>query len=805
MEKYDHKQVEAKWRKKWADSKQYATPEIKEGEDKFYSLYSFPYPSGAGLHVGHVEGMVVNDIVARYWRMKGRKVILPMGWDSFGLPAENYAIKTGIHPEDSTEEIIVTFKEQIEGIGISVDWDTEVAAHWPSYYKWTQWLFLQFFKAGLAYKKSAPVNWCPKDQTVLANEQVINGKCERCDTEVIQKEMEQWFFKITDFADELDADLDTVDWPEGTKAQQRNWIGKKSGINIRYQIDGADKFITCFSTRPDTNFGATFIVLAPDGEALKGLLDVVPNTAEVEKYIAETAKKTELERQQEGRKKTGVFTGLYAVNRLNDKKLPVYVSDFVLANFGTGAVVGVPAHDQRDFEFAQAMGIEIVRVVVGEDGDESAITDVSQLVEGAGTVINSDFLNGLRTHEAIEKVMDHMEKEGFGERVTTYRMRDWLLSRQRYWGCPIPIVYDPEGNPHPVDEADLPVLLPRDVDFKPTGESPLTRSVEFQKDVEEKYGKGWRREMDTMDTFVDSSWYFFRHTDAQNTTEFASKEKMNSWLPTDLYMIGAEHIVLHLLYARFFTKFLNKQGYIKFNEPFLRMRHMGTILGPDGRKMSKRWGNVINPTDIIAEMGADSLRLYEMFMGPIEVAKPWNPKAVQGVNRFVNRVLRANELFMQKQSVGSLKPQMHRLIKRVSDDIQVLGFNTSVAEFMKVLNEIEANPDSFSRSDWETYLTLLAPFAPFVTEELWMQLGHDTSIHLQRWPDYDPKQLVDETITVAVQISGKVRDTITISKDATEAEALELAKKSPKVQKYIDGQQIRKELYIPGRIVNIVI
>ncbi len=807
MSKYFPKEFEHKWVAEWQKQGIYQMPKIKKGDKKFYSLYSFPYPSGAGLHVGHVEGMVANDIAARFARMQGIPAILPMGWDSFGLPAENYAIKTGIHPKDSTDEVVVTFKDQINKIGISVDWNTEVGAHWPEYYKWTQWIFLQLYKKGLAYQKEAAVNWCPKDNTVLANEQVVDGKCERCDTEVVQKKMKQWFFKITAYAEQLEKDLDTVDWPKSTKDQQRNWIGKSVGINITYQVEGVSEPIVVFTTRPDTNFGATFVVLAPESDYVQRNMNDFPHAVEVAKYVEETKKKTERTRLQD-KTKTGVFTGVYAINNLNGKKLPVYVGDFVLATVGTGALVGVPGHDMRDFEFAQAMGCEIIRVVIGPDGDTSEITRPEQVQEAAGTMTNSSFLDGMEIMAAKEKIMDYLEEKGWGERITNYRLRDWLVSRQRYWGAPIPVVYDPEGNPHPVDESDLPVLLPYDVDFKPTGESPLKYSEEFHKSAEEKYGKGWRREVDTMDTFVDSSWYFFRHLSAGDDTQAFDSETANAWLPTDLYMIGAEHIVLHLLYSRFFTKVFHDAGLIDFNEPFYRMRHMGTILGPDNRKMSKRWGNVINPTDVINDFGADTLRVYEMFMGPLDQVKPWNPQNVQGSYRFLQRIWKlyteGSVAEAGAASDGDVARALQKTIVKVTADIPELKFNTAIAAMMSLLNEWEGKQLSVEHA--KQFLQILAPFAPFIADELWHEvLGQTESVHTTPWPTVDTALLQDDTVTIPVQVNGKMRGTVQVSvSDKSQETVMQEAKKHDKIAPYLN-QEIVKIIYVPGKILNVIV
>ena len=804
MNKYDHKTIESKWRQAWEEENLYKMPELKKGEEKFYSLYSFPYPSGAGLHVGHVEGMVANDISARYNRMKGKKVVLPMGWDSFGLPAENYAIKTGIHPQESTDEIVKTFKEQIKEVGISVDWDTEVAAHDPNYYKWTQWIFLQLYKAGLAYKKKAPVNWCPKDQTVLANEQVVDGKCERCDTEVVQKDMEQWFYKITDFAERLHKDLDKVDWPKGTKIQQRNWIGRSEGAILKFEVkgQGSEKnHLEVFSTAYDTIFGATFMVVAPEHKFLIENKEKINNWEEVNEYIEKTKSKTELERQR-NKEKTGVkIDGFVAINPANQKEIPIFVSDYVLAGYGTGAIMAVPGHDDRDNDFATNFGIEVIYLT----GKDELLSYSGEIVDNLSkyTMKNSGKYDGMNFKDAKEQMLNDFEKDGFAKQKVSYKLRDWLLSRQRYWGCPIPIVYDPEGNAHPVDEKDLPVVLPHDVDFKPTGESPLKDSKEFHASAEEKYGKGWRREVDTMDTFVDSSWYFFRHIDAKNDKEFVDPVKANAWLPTDLYMIGAEHIVLHLLYSRFFTKFFFDKDLIDFDEPFYKMRHMGLIQGSDGRKMSKRWGNVINPVDEIEKYGADALRIYEMFMGPLFDAKPWNDRAESGVFRFLFKVWNQHEKVEKGIDSVEQKRWINKLIKKVGKDIEELSFNTSVAKFMEFINFVDKEK-KIDESVWKNFLKVLSPFAPFMTEELWEMLGNSSSIHKETWPEYDEKLTFDETITIAVQVNGKVRDKVEISAGEEQKSVEQKALAQENVKKYVEGEP-KKVIFVKDKIINFIV
>lgn len=877
---YDHNQVETAWLNSWQDKGLFLDTagqglKTKSNRDKIYLLFAFAYPSGSGLHVGHVESKTALDILARYYRMLGKEVFFPVGWDAFGLPAENYAIKTGVHPVETTKNAINTFRRQIKRIGISYDWANEIATSHPGYYKWTQWIFLQLYKKGLAYKAPGTVNWCPSCQTVLANEQVVNGECERCGAEVIQKELAQWYFKITDYKDELIDGLAQVDWPKPTEEQQVNWIGRKTGIDIRYQVynqGGQDVGqVVCFTTRPDTNFGATFVVLAPEHQLVKQILSkkikVVPSISEeVQAYVTEAQSKTELERQQEGRKKSGVFTGLYAYNPLTKAQMPVWIADFVLAGFGTGAVVGVPGHDKRDFEFAQYVNqhvkdhqIEIKRVVVADDGDSSEITSLDQVQEDQGRMINSGFLNGKDIHVAIELMMDHIEAEGYGQRKTTYRLRDWLISRQRYWGAPIPIVYDPEGKPHPVKEEHLPWELPTDVEFKPTGESPLTNSREFKQRVEKLYGKGWRPEYDTMDTFVDSSWYFLRYTDARNTQEFASQEQLAKWLPVDFYMIGPEHIVLHLLYARFFTKFLRDEGYLCevkqqatseelqarkttnkitknidqssqldpndhtahleagywcVHEPFFKMRHQGMILGPDHRKMSKSKGNVIDPDIVIGEHGADALRMYEMFMGPIEADKPWNDRSVVGVRRFLDRVyalVHASSTIATKSQ--DLERKLHQTIKKVSQDIPNLKFNTAIAAMMEFVNEWETehkqNQSGLDQAGVSSFIQILAPFAPFLAEELWQTVNTAPSstktegfmsVHQTIWPKWQESLARDKATVYIVQVNGKVRDSFEVDfSTANDKDAVvSLAQNRHKIAKWLDQKTTRKIIWVPA-------
>ncbi len=831
VQAYNPLEFEKSWQSQWESTAlfQSTTKKLSEKE-KLYLLFAFAYPSGSGLHVGHVESMTALDILARYNRMQGKQVFFPVGWDAFGLPAENYAIKTGVPPAMTTKQAISTFHEQIKRLAISYDWSSEIATCHPGYYKWTQWLFLQLHAQGLAYQDTGAVNWCPSCQTVLANEQVVEGSCERCGTAVVQKQMKQWYFKITQYQDELISGLEAVDWPHATKQQQLNWIGRKTGITITYQVqtqsgeNAGD--ISCFTTRPDTNFGATFVVIAPEHELAQELAKTSPAVA---KYIEKALHKTELERQQEGRVKTGVDTGLVAVNQLTDRKLPIWVSDFVLAGFGTGAVVGVPGHDKRDFEFAQTFSLPILRVVKAADGDISEITKPEQVQESEGVMVNSGFLDGLAISEAIEAMVVHLEKQGWGKRVTTYKLRDWLISRQRYWGAPIPIVYDPEGKPHPVKAEHLPWLLPTDVDFKPTGESPLRSSKEFIERTEKLYGKGWKPEFDTMDTFVDSSWYYLRYVSARDEQVFADSNQLQHWLPVDFYMIGPEHIVLHLLYSRFFTKFLRDQGYLLFDEPFLRMRHQGMILGPDNKKMSKSKGNVINPDEIIEKFGADTLRTYEMFMGPIEADKPWDVRAVVGVYRFWQRFynlvsanLDSEQSLAQKQSEPTesqlqVLRKLHKVVHKITTDIPELKFNTAIAALMELVNTWEEQEAvSIPLEQVSVAIRMVAPLAPFLAEELYQRylkvVGTQAapkfwSVHQAEWPTADPLLAKEDSIVLPIQINGKLRATLhlPVENTLTEAELVQQALQLPDVKKWASDKTLKRTIYVHNKVLSLVI
>jgi len=817
---YNHQDIEKKWQNIWRDDA--GRVDVSQAE-KLYYLVMFPYPSGSGLHVGHVESYTAIDILARCRRMQGKNVLCPIGYDAFGLPAENYAIKTGVHPAQTTKEAIQNFHRQMKMLGLSFDWSREISTADASYYKWTQWLFLTLYKNGLAYRKKSPVNWCDGCHTVLANEQVVDGVCERCGTVVVQKELEQWFFEITKYAERLLAGLDVIDWPERIKIMQRNWIGKSEGAEVKFQITNSKSQATVFTTRPDTLFGATYLVLAPEHVLVDEIITAEQKEA-VETYRKAAAKKSTLERTELQKEKTGVFTGAYAINLANGEQIPVWVADYVITTYGTGAIMAVPAHDERDFAFANTYNLKIEQVVqtppnlpFERGGEHGCYT-------GEGVAMNSGFLNGLSTSEAKQTMISWLEEKGIGNAKTTYRLRDWLVSRQRYWGAPIPIIWCEEHGAQP--DEHLPVRLPEDVDFKPTGESPLVDSVSFHDVTCPVCGKKARRESDTMDTFVDSSWYYLRYTDPKNETAFADASAIGYWCPVDLYVGGAEHAVMHLLYARFFAYALHDLGYLPFEEPFLTLRNQGLILGPDGNKMSKSKGNVVNPDEVVQEYGADALRMYEMFMGPLEDAKPWDTKGVVGIRRFLDKAERYVHRWVEShdninKSVESIElPHVEKAIKRVTDDLESLKFNTAIATLMSLFNELLVrssekemitadHPDGceqyISEKQLEATLKLLSPFAPHLAEELWQQLGHEQSIFAESWPTYDASMLIDETIEMGVQVNGKLRGTILLSPNAQEKEAKVSAFANENVKRWVEGKEIAKIIYVPGKIFNIVV
>jgi leucyl-tRNA synthetase len=941
MQKYDHRAVEKKWQKIWKESNAFKTP-TDASKRKYYVLDMFPYPSGAGLHVGHPKGYIASDIQARKRRMEGYAVLHPMGWDAFGLPAENYAIKTGTPPQKTTDESIATFKKQISNLGLSYDWDCEIATHTPEYYTWTQWLFLQFFKKGLVYKKKALVNWDPVDQTVLANEQVLpDGTAERSGAKVEKKDLEQWFFKITDYADELIEGLDLVDWPESTKINQRNWIGRSEGAEIDFSTTNSDKKIKVFTTRPDTLFGATYLVVAPEHPFVKELIEKSSNKDEILRYIVVATQRSDIERNAEGKEKTGVeIKGVKAINPVNNEEIPVFVADYVLRGYGTGAIMAVPAHDDRDFEFAQKYNLPIKQVIApytvmtgadapkseeniikfdaatailrhwedknlyyavefsngrhafpgghvepGETTEETVrhevleesgyknIAAVKVLFEhcysrgykprktreelchdsifivdlvdgervettdheikngrwmsqeeiltdpvfvnhhkfyfqhhienrpytGTGILVNSTQFNDTSSEEAKKKITESIG----GKMVKTYRLRDWLISRQRYWGAPIPVVYDPTGRPHAIPEEHLPWVLPTDVEYLPKGTSPLGTSKELLARTEDIFGKGWTPEIDTMDTFVCSSWYYLRFADPHNRDAFASKKELERWLPVDLYIGGAEHTVLHLMYARFFTKALRDMGYLSFDEPFMKLRHQGLILAEDGRKMSKRWGNVVNPDDMVERFGADALRIYEMFMGPFEQQIAWNTNGVVGAYRFLERVWDMQKKLHDVTADEKTEVLLQQTIDKVSQDIEAFKFNTAVSSLMifsNYLSEIGQIP----KYAYLTFIQLLAPFAPHIAHELAERV--ESARHVwEVWPIADVAKLIYSTARVAVQINGKMRTTIELSVNASEVEALAAARADASVAKWLSQGREVKAIYVPGKVINFVL
>jgi leucyl-tRNA synthetase len=799
---YDFKSIEKKWQTAWEDAKLFRA-ENDSKKPKKYVLVEFPYPSGDGLHVGHCRSYTALDIVARKSRMEGFNVMYPMGWDAFGLPTENYAIKTGIHPVEATRKNTDTFRRQMKSIGFSFDWSREINTTDPKYYRWTQWIFLQLYKAGLAYKAKIPINWCPSCKIGLANEEVVEGECERCGVKVEQREAKQWMLKITAYADKLLDGLERVDFLDRVKEQQKNWIGRKEGINITYQVKDSEDTITCFTTRPDTNFGATFVVVAPEHEFA---LQVAKENKEVADYLKKTSKKTEQERLEEGRVKTGAFTGYYAVNQLTGRKMPVWVSDFVLGYFGTGAVVGVPGHDKRDFEFAMEFGLPVVRVVVTQDGDESPIEKIEQVQEDEGVMINSEFLNGMNIHEATEKIMDYMEKEGYGERVVTYHLRDWVFSRQHYWGEPIPIIYCEKCGMVPVPEKDLPVELPAVKRYEPTdtGESPLAEIKEWVETECPECGGVAKRETDTMPNWAGSSWYFLRYIDPYNDEMFADPSLLKYWLPVDVYNGGMEHTTLHLLYSRFWNQFLYDQGLIPVSEPYAKRTSHGMVLGEDGVKMSKSRGNVINPDEVLDKYGADTLRVYEMFMGPFDGTNAWSTSGIAGAFRFLKRVWALSERSLTDQAMNdSQKIKMHDSIKRVTDSIDQFKFNTGVSTLMGWLNELEAQTN-LDRLELETYAVLLAPLAPHLAEELWQKLGNENFVATQPWPKYDEKVLQSGEITIAVQVNGKLRGKLELSRGTSQAEVVVAAKALPNVTRHLKEVEIKKEIFVPDKLVNFV-
>ena len=800
MKTYDHNKIEKKWQEVWDKTKLYGA---KDGDKrkKFYSLVMYPYPSGA-LHLGHWYNFAGADFYTRFKRMQGFNVLSPIGFDSFGLPAENAAIKNNIHPKEWTYKNIKNMISQLKSMGPAYDWDRMVITSDPEYYRWTQWMFLYMYKRGLAYKKKQVANWCPSCNNVLANEQVLGGKCWRCDSDVIQKEIDQWLLKITDYKDKLLTGLDDIDWPERTKEMQRNWIGRSEGAEIKFEIRNSKFEINVFTTRPDTLFGATFMVLAPEHplvlEVLSSKKYKIQNRKEIKEYVKTAKKKTELQRMEEIKEKTGVFSGLYATNPVNNKKIPIWISDYVLMSYGHGAIMAVPAHDERDWDFAKKYNLPIIEVLKGGNVEKEAYT-------GDGVHINSEYLDGLSKEDAIKRVIEVLSKEKKAKKTINYRLRDWLISRQRYWGAPIPIIHCPKCGEVPVPESDLPVNLPDDVQFRPTGESPLKYHDDFRKTACPKCGGSAERETDTMDTFLCSSWYFFRYLDPNNEQEFCSKNLMKYWMPVDIYIGGPEHAVMHLLYSRFFAQALYEGGFSNVKEPFYKLRHQGMILGEDNQKMSKSRGNVVDPDEEVKKVGADAVRMFMGFMGPFDQGGPWNPKGVVGIRRFLDRVW-----FLASGDLSDSKPTtleekiMNKTIKKVGEDIEELKFNTAISALMVFVNEVSAL-DNISQKTVEYLLIMLAPFAPHITEELWQKLGHKEGIHLESWPKYDPKMIEDDEVIVVVQVNGRVRTNIKMNKNSTQEQVLGVALKDKNVKKFVSGQEPKKIVYIQNKILNIVI
>ena len=800
---YNHKEIEKKWQKYWAKTNTFNTHDDPE-KPKFYALDMFPYPSGQGLHVGHPEGYTATDILSRVKRSQGYNVLHPMGWDAFGLPAEQYALDTGNDPAEFTQKNIETFRRQINSLGFSYDWNREVNTTDPEYYKWTQWIFTKLYEKGLAYEAEVAVNWVPELGTVISNEEVIDGKSERGGYDVVRKPMRQWMLKITAYADRLLDDLELVDWPESIKEMQRNWIGRSVGANIEFKVAGTDKSYTVFTTRPDTLFGATYSVLAPELDLVREITTPEQKAA-VEAYIEETAKKSDLKRTDLAKEKTGVFTGAYAINPVNGKEIPIWIADYVLSSYGTGAIMAVPAHDERDFEFAQTFGLEILPVIEGGDVEKAAYTE-------DGTHINSEFLDGMNKQEAIDKMNEWLEENGVGKKEVSYRLRDWLFSRQRYWGEPIPIIHWEDGTVTAVPEEELPLRLPKTKNIKPsgTGESPLANIEEWVNVVDPVTGKKGRRETNTMPQWAGSSWYYLRYIDPHNKKELADYEKLKRWLPVDIYIGGAEHAVLHLLYARFWHKFLYDIGVVPTKEPFQKLYNQGMILGENNEKMSKSRGNVVNPDDVVETYGADTLRMYEMFMGPLDASIAWSENGLEGSRKFLDRVWRliVDESNKMRDRIttlndGKLDKVYHQTVKKVTEDYENLHFNTAISQLMVFINEaykVDALPYEYI----EGFVQLLAPIAPHMGEELWAILGNDGGISYAPWPTYDEAALVEDEVEVVFQVNGKVRAKSNVPRDLGKDELEKAALANEIVQEYIEGKTVRKVIAVPNKLVNIV-
>ncbi len=799
--RYEFREIEKKWRAEWEKN-----PVNKEAEGKpnYYCLDMFPYPSGTGLHVGHWRGYVLSDVISRYKILQGYYVLHPMGWDAFGLPAENFAIKHNIHPAISTAENIANVKRQLHEISAVYDWDREVNTTDPSFYKWTQWIFVQMFKNGLAYEKEMPLNWCPSCKCVLANEEATNGVCERCGSQVTKKNLRQWMLKITAYADRLLDDLSQLEWPEKVKKMQTDWIGRSYGAEVDFEVAGTDKKLTVYTTRPDTLYGATFMVISPEHKVVKDITTPEQKDA-MEAYCYAASTKSSVDRMSD-REKTGVFTGSYAINPLNKKEIPIWVSDYVLADYGTGAIMCVPAHDQRDFDFAKKFNLPIIEVIRPEGAEEK---ELEEAYTGDGVIVNSPIFDGMTAFEAKKKAPEMLEKMGIGKKTVNYKLRDWVFSRQRYWGEPIPIVHCPKCGAVPVPEDQLPVLLPEVESYQPTdtGESPLSAIDDWVNTTCPCCGGPAKRETNTMPQWAGSSWYFLRYTDPHNDKELASKENLKKYAPVDLYVGGIEHAVLHLLYARFYTKFLYDIGVVEFTEPFHRLFNQGMI-NKDGAKMSKSKGNVVSPDELVAKYGCDSLRMYELFVGPPELDSEWDDRGIDGVFRYLNKVWKFYDEYKDKPAKPTAESEFvkNKLVKEITTRLNALTMNTVVSGFMEYTNsliDVAKKQGGIDKSDLETLIILLAPFTPHIAEEMWHGLGHEETVFSAKWPEYDDSKLVVNTVSVAVQVNGKVRENLTVEKDEDKDSVIAKAKEA--LGSRLDGKTIVKEIYVPGRIVNIVV
>ena len=798
---YDHKKIEKKWQERW-DKEGCFNASNDFSKPKYYALIEFPYPSGQGLHVGHPRPYTALDIVARKRRMEGYNVLFPIGWDAFGLPTENYAIKNNIHPAIVTEKNIKRFKEQIKSLGLSFDWTREINTTDPEYYKWTQWIFLKLLENDLAYKTEMAVNWCTSCKCVLANEEVVNGVCERCGSPVVRENKTQWVLRITKYAERLINDLDLVDYIPRVKTQQKNWIGRSTGAEVDFETT-AGETLTVYTTRPDTLFGATYMVISPEHHYIDGWKDKIKNFDKIEAYREEAAKKSDFERTELAKEKTGVeIKGVRAINPVNGKEIPIFISDYVLMTYGTGAIMAVPAHDKRDWDFAKAFSLPMIEVVAGGDIEKEAFTDIE-----TGTMVNSDFLNGLSVEDAKKKIIEYLSEKGVGRPKVNYKLRDWIFSRQRYWGEPIPVVHCPHCGIVPLPESELPLLLPDVKSYQPTdtGESPLSQIEDWVNTTCPKCGKAAKRETDTMPQWAGSSWYFLRYTDPENKDALASKEALDYWMPVDWYNGGMEHTTLHLLYSRFWHKFLYDIGVVPTPEPYAKRTSHGMILGENGEKMSKSRGNVVNPDEVVAEYGADTLRLYEMFIGDFEKSAPWSTSSMKGCRRFLDRVYALGELLSDEKGYSSdLEKSFHKTVKKVSEDIEEMKFNTAIAAMMSLINEIYAK-GRISRKELETFLTLLNPFAPHITEELWEKAGFEDIIARAEWPSYDENKTVDDEIEIPVQINGKLKAVLKFAKDIDKDAAINAAKTDEKIAPLIDKKTIVKEIFVPGKMINFVI